>query len=199
MRGTSSSSSERLYAVTNPRLLALYHEGSWKRSASTSSPLPIFLETPLSGLCDLIASHKVLEKSAIMGTESYHEYSSGVRHRFLLIELHHVGHQDYYLRLDRRIGGQISPIQLLFAYGVAPANDVVRDEFSIHQLHSPNVDSTALKSLKTAIGSINSSLNIAVLTNFTDRSKQKYGRHRIRPMNAYIVDYSTISTELSPA
>lgn len=92
----------------------------------------------LPELCEHVDSHPgpSLQDAEIVTIESCAEYSNGVTHRFLILELRRQERKDAWLRLDRRRGGEKSFFAFLFGSGETAANDVV----SISCLHADGRD-----------------------------------------------------------
>lgn len=76
-------------------------------------------------LCELIRQSQSLQQAIIAMTEGYKEHLGGIVHRFLVLELTREGKKPIWLRLDRRLGKDVSRMSLILASGVTNANDTV--------------------------------------------------------------------------
>lgn len=79
----------------------------------------------LQALIHLTDTHRSLQCAEICVAEGYKQISSGVLHRFLLLEVRHPNQKSIWLRLDRRTDRTVGRLGFLLASGVTPSNDTV--------------------------------------------------------------------------
>ena len=79
----------------------------------------------LDELCTYIDAHPSLQRAEIVATECYRDASSGVTHRFLVLELHRRDRKNVFLRLDRQRDQRISILRFISGSGRTRANDLV--------------------------------------------------------------------------
>lgn len=94
-------------------------------SAGTVVPNVGFVCLSVPELCELIQQRQSLQQAVIKMTEGYKGHIAGVVHRFLVLELEREGRKWMWLRLDRRLGKNVSGMSLILASGVTSANDTV--------------------------------------------------------------------------
>lgn len=80
----------------------------------------------LKALCGLIDDHPSLKSATIVTTSCYSQFTVGVKHRFVVLEVARPGRKKLWLRLDRRTDRLTGLIQFALNLGETPANDVVR-------------------------------------------------------------------------
>lgn len=85
--------------------------------------IPEMTRMSLEDFCALISFHRALRKAEITSAECYFEWSSGILHRFLILELRCEEKGRVFLRLDRRAGRRI--FYLATHRGSTPAQDSV--------------------------------------------------------------------------
>lgn len=96
----------------------------------------------LDELVELIRSHISLQRAEILSTEGYKEWSNGILHRFLVLELRRTSKASIWLRIDRRMQPNASKINFVLAMGESPAYDTVRPTLSLFFLwHGPDESS----------------------------------------------------------
>ena len=92
------------------------------------------IDLSLSELCQLIQQCRSLQEAIITMTEGYTEWSGAVVHRFLVLQLKCEDKEPTWLRLDRRMGNDVSTMSFVLKSSVTRANDTVSDTFSLKEL-----------------------------------------------------------------
>lgn len=94
-------------------------------STGTIVPSVGYMGLSIAELCELIEERHSLQQANIVMTESYKQHTGGIVHRFLVLELEREGKKPVWLRLDRRLGKDVSKMSFILASGVTNANDTV--------------------------------------------------------------------------
>lgn len=108
-----------------PSSLIKYHNNGLV--VSTASILTDrILSLSLADLCDYIASNPDLAASQIATASCYAQFSSVVKHRFVLLKIIREGEANIWLRMDRRMDPHAGIVGFVKGIGTTMSNDVVR-------------------------------------------------------------------------
>lgn len=102
---------------------------SYLSNDGTVVPCVGVIDLSLSELCQLIQQRRSLQQAIITMTEGYSERSGTVVHRFLVLQLKRDDKEPTWLRLDRRMGNDVSTMSFVLKSSVTRANDTVSDTF----------------------------------------------------------------------
>ena len=110
-------------SFTSP--LIRYESGD--SSVSPSSILSEgILSLSLEGLCNVINSNPALATCQVATASCYAQFSSVVKHRFVLLKIVQPGERDFWLRMDRRTDPHAGILGFVRGFGTTASNDVVR-------------------------------------------------------------------------